>query len=70
MLPMTPVAVAAPVDRPVEVSPDAPTAVELPVVVAAEPLTELLDSPARDDEQVHVLFAEAATAEIPVQAAA
>jgi hypothetical protein len=75
-------AVAVPADAPVEVSPDAPTAVELPVVLAAveepvtelidvpEPATELIDTPEQDDEQVHVLFAEAATAEIPVQAAA
>jgi len=70
MLPMTPVAV----------SPDAPTAVELPVVDVDEPATELIDTPdpatelidtpEQDDEPVHVLFAEAVTDEIPVQAAA
>jgi hypothetical protein len=87
MLPMAPVAVAAPaevaveapveapVDVPVTVSPEALTAVELPVVLVSaaaivEPATELIDTPEQDDEQVHVLFAEAATAEIPVQAAA
>jgi len=80
MLPMTPVAVdvvATPVGVPVAVAPDAPTAVELPVaepvtelIDTPDPATELIDTPAQDGEPVHVLFAEAVTDEIPVQAAA
>lgn len=60
MLPLPVVAA----DVPADVSPDAPTAVELPVVVAA--LED--EEPAEDARVLHL--AEAVTAEIPVQAAA
>ena len=69
---MLPVAVVA-ADAPAPVAADAPTAVELPVVLT-EPALEAADEPEADDieaDDVRVLlFAEAATAEIPVQVAA
>ena len=68
MLPLPVVAA----DAPAETFPDAPTAVELPAVVPAAPVLEespdIADGTAEDARVLHL--AEAATAEIPVQAAA
>ena len=72
MLPMpVPVAeavVEVPVEVPVEVSADAPTAVEIPAAVLPEPAPTA--GPAEGDDARVLVFADAATAEIPVQSAA